>query len=140
MKIRAERAKEREDLNRRWQSEAPDATWASDSAPRIVKLLADARQSPAALRVLDCRQSICRFELHSAGGTHGEVMSLVHAARQLETETWVHPVAQPDGTWHMETFFPKEGYRLSGGGGRIGQVKQGPDSPGPQSQPHTEEG
>jgi hypothetical protein len=137
---RAERAAERAELDKRWQGEAPDAAWANDSGPRIAKVLADARQPPQALHAVDCRQSICRFELHSAGGTQGEVMALIHAARQLELETWVRPAQQPDGSWHMETFFPKQGYRLSGGGGRIGQVKQVPDSSDLPRQPSTEEG
>jgi len=55
-------------------------------------------------------------------------------------QTWVHPLQQSDGTWRMEVFFPKQGYRLSGGGGRIDELKQVKDSPDLHVPPSTEEG
>jgi hypothetical protein len=137
---RAERAREREELDRRWKQERADGAWANVSGERITQLLAKEALPSHALRAVDCRQSICRFELRSSTGTEKEVMALIHAARELELETWVHPQQQPDGTWGMEVFFPKQGYRLSGGGGRIDEMKQVTDSPDLHVPPSTEEG
>ncbi len=47
----------------------------------------------------------------------------LQAARDFEEETWIHPEKQDDGAWGTEVFFPKQGYRLSGGGGRATRVR-----------------
>jgi hypothetical protein len=43
---------------------------------------------------------------------------MVHAARDLETETWLmpEPSQEAPGSWDIEVYFPRTGYMLSGGG------------------------
>jgi hypothetical protein len=137
---RADRLRERDELGKRWTEEPRDSRWANEASARISDLLARAEQRSSALREVDCRQSICRFELQSATGTQKEAMALIAVARQFEPETWLRPYQQRNGSWRMEVFFPKQGYRLSGGGGRIGETRPVVNSPDLQSPISTEKG
>ena len=54
------------------------------------------------------------------GDSQQAVMSLIHA-RELHVETWLLPEGDPrSARYHIEVFLPRDGYRLSGGGGKIG--------------------
>lgn len=120
MEQRLERAHERYELLGRWNNEAPDASWSSQLSSRIHYLLGNENFSSDHLKEVDCRQTVCRFQLRTSNNTHAEVMKLIRVARDLGEETWVR--AEPHETApesHIEVFFPREGYRLSGGGGRI---------------------
>lgn len=125
-----ERATEREELGARFARESADATWTDESGRRVAELLAKSNLQSGALSAVDCRQTICRFVLASSSTRGGEVRGLIQAARDLDQQTWLHPEKQGDDTWRMEVFFPKDGYWLSGGGGRIDETKPVVDAPG----------
>jgi type IV secretory pathway VirB10-like protein len=124
-----ERQAEYAGLSARFSREAADGTWTNQSGSRVADQLARNQVQRSALQAIDCRQTICRFLLASSTDKQGEVGGLIQAARDLELETWLHPEKQADGTWRMEVFFPKEGYRLSAGGGRIDEIPQVVDAP-----------
>jgi hypothetical protein len=124
-----ERQAEYADLSERFNREAADGTWTNQSGSRVTEQLARNQLQKSALQAVDCRQTICRFLLASSTGKQGEVGGLIQTARDLELETWLHPEKQADGTWRMEVFFPKEGYRLSTGGGRIDEMPRVVDAP-----------
>jgi hypothetical protein len=124
-----ERVAERSGLMSRFSRETADATWTGDAGRRVVEQLARANLQSGALRAVDCRQTICRFVLASSTNTRREFGGLIQAARDFEEETWLHPEQQDDGTWRTEVFFPKQGYRLSGGGGRIDEARRAAGAP-----------
>jgi len=114
------RLDERAELSNRWDGETQDPGWTGEIEDRIRGLLSNAELQENLLKEVDCRESICRFQLATGENTHSEVMSLIHVARDLMEETWVR--AEPNeelGQSQIEVFFPKEGFRLSGGGGPI---------------------
>jgi len=122
-------ATKREELGARFARESADATWTDESGRRVAELLAKSNLQSGALSAVDCRQTICRFVLASSSTRGGEVRGLIQAARDLDQQTWLHPEKQGDDTWRMEVFFPKDGYRLSSGGGRIGETQPVVDAP-----------
>jgi hypothetical protein len=128
----SERVAEREELGSRFARETADAPWTVEAGRKVAELLARGNLPSGALRAVDCRQTICRFVLASSTNTTREVGGLLQAARDFEEETWIHPEKQGDGTWRTEVFFPKQGYRLSGGGGRIDEVKRATSEPDQQ--------
>lgn len=125
----SERAAEREELGRRYGRETANAPWTDEAGRKMAERLARGNLPSGALRAVDCRQTICRLVLSSSTNTTREVGGLLQAARDYEEETWIHPEKQDDGTWRTEVFFPKQGYRLSGGGGRIDEVKRAVNEP-----------
>jgi len=112
-------AQERVELEQRWTSEARDSSWTSQAASRVADLLAARSLNTAALREVDCRQTICRFSLRAQSSLDREVSGLVFASRDLTEETWLMPKATDQYGWELEVFFPKEGFKLSGGGGPV---------------------
>jgi hypothetical protein len=116
-----QRAAERKELNDRWQSQKEDRPWAAETKGRVQALLRKANLRPQALREVDCRETICRFSLHAETSLQKDVGNMIHAARDLERETWLmpEPSEQANGAWDIEVYFPRAGYMLSGGGGRI---------------------
>jgi hypothetical protein len=125
----SERVAEREELGSRFARETADAPWTDEAGRKVAELLARGNLPSGALRAVDCRQTICRFVLASSTNTTREVGGLLQAARDFEEETWIHPEKQDDGTWRTEVFFPKQGYRLSGGGGRIDEAERAAGEP-----------
>jgi hypothetical protein len=123
VEARLRRAAEREELDHRWASEAADPAWSTQVKHHMVELLAADGVSARALDDVDCRQTICRLKLTSSSERKSDVMSVIHAARELHVETWLLPEQdEARGTYGMEVFMPREGFRLSGGGGKIDQA------------------
>jgi len=88
----------------------------------IAGLLGIAKFSSDHLKEVDCRETVCRFQLRTSNNTQGEVMSLIQVARELGEETWVRAEPQDNEPQsQIEVFYPRDGYRLSGGGGRIAE-------------------
>jgi hypothetical protein len=120
---RLERARERQELATRWENERQDAAFARESEVRMAEILLERGLEPKALKELDCRETVCRFRLDAVTDLHKEVGELAKAARSLAPETWLLPEEVPDDParkYTIEVFFARPGYRLSGGGGRIG--------------------
>jgi hypothetical protein len=111
------RVAERNELSGRWTAEAKSSGWTEEANEKIRGLLAPAGLNVNAVTETDCRQTICRFNLSGTDGA--SALALIRVARQLHDETWVDHKQQSDGTWRIEVFFSKSGYRLSGGGGPI---------------------
>jgi hypothetical protein len=127
---RLERARERAELVGRWDGESKDAEWTRHELDRISTSLVRADLRYDQVQAVDCRETVCRFELKTTGETYGEVMQLIRTARGLDEQTWVR--AEPDetpSTSTIEVFMPREGYRLSSGGGRIGEPVRVYDDP-----------
>jgi hypothetical protein len=117
---RVERMQERSELLGRWNEEAKDPSWTARESSLIAGLLANAEFSRDHLKEIDCRETICRFQLQTSNNTYGEVMSLIGVAHELGDETWLRAEPQAkEPQSHIEIFVPRDGYRLSGGGGRI---------------------
>jgi hypothetical protein len=104
-------------LNARWSSQQTDPAWSKASEATIAKLLLDQGFSFEVMRELDCRQTICRFVLDAEDGPRA--LALLGVGRRVHDETWLDHTAQHDGSWTIEVFFSRPGYRLSGDGGRI---------------------
>jgi len=120
VEARLRRAAEREELDHRWASEAADPVWGTQVKNHMVELLAADGVSARALDDADCRQTICRLKLTSSSDRKSDVMSVIHAARELHVETWLLPEQdEARGTYGIEVFMPRDGFRLSGGGGKI---------------------
>lgn len=115
----AELDADRRDLGSRWSGEPSDRAWTSETAERIAVILHGKQLDPSAVKEVDCRRTICRFALTSPSPKHGDVMATISAARETDPETWTMPDAQANGSYNVDVFFPRKGYRLSGGGGRI---------------------
>jgi hypothetical protein len=90
----------------------------------MTTLLAQNGVDSSAFGAVACRETICRFSLKSKTGKKTEVQSLIHVARSLDDQTWLDPEEQEDGSFGMQVYYPREGYRLSGGGGKIGEPKE----------------
>jgi hypothetical protein len=84
-------------------------------------LLAENGVPPRALGQVDCRETICRLRLEAQSDEQQAVMALIRSARALHVETWLLPEEAEHGSgYFMDVFLPRDGYRLSGGGGQIG--------------------
>lgn len=119
---RLERAREQTELGTRWDREKPDTEWSRESEGKIKEILLQRGLDADALKQIDCRETICRFRLDAVTDLHKEVGELAKAARALGRESWLMPEeveGDPARRYTIEVFFPREGYRLSGGGGRI---------------------
>lgn len=104
-------------LTSRWQSQQADPAWSKESEAAIAKLLLDGGFAFEAMRELDCRETVCRFILDAEDGARA--LALLRIGRRVHDETWLDHTAQHDGSWSIEVFFARAGYRLSGDGGRI---------------------
>jgi hypothetical protein len=104
-------------LTSRWQSQQADPAWSKESEAAIAKLLLDGGFAFEAMRELDCRETVCRFMLDAEDGARA--LALLRIGRRVHDETWLDHTAQHDGSWSIEVFFARAGYRLSGEGGRI---------------------
>jgi hypothetical protein len=121
LEARLLRAQEHDELSRRLAPERPDPAWTASVEQRMHALLATNGVPVRALDAVDCRETICRLRLISEGVSQRAVMSVIHAARELHLETWLLPEEDPQSPrYHLDVFLPRDGYRLSGGGGRIG--------------------
>ena len=114
-------ANERKELHARWSTERVDRSWTRESSSRIASQLTVHSGSDTALLGVDCRETICRFELGSRDGAQSVVESLIRSVRSVHEETWLATGKDPSGVWRIEAFFPRDGYRLSSGGGPIEQ-------------------
>jgi hypothetical protein len=123
VEARLQRAAEREELSSRFEAEPHDAAWSAELQKKMTQLLAADGMSARALGKVDCRQTICRLNLTSASERNRDVMAMIHAARELHEETWLLP-EEDEGraTYSTEVYLPRDGYRLSGGGGRIDEA------------------
>jgi hypothetical protein len=138
---RLERAQERKELLVRWDKETQDQSWTREVSSHIEGLLGNAKFSSDHLKEVDCRETVCRFQLRTSNNTQGEVMSLIQVARELGEETWLRAEPQDNEPQsQIEVFYPRDGYRLSGGGGRIAEPPRvAPDLVGEPAQPTSPE-
>jgi hypothetical protein len=114
------RTQEREELRSRWNEEKRrDVPWSQSLTEGIIHGLVDNRVGEPASVDADCRETICRVILRSEGDSDREVMGVIRVARALHQETWLLAEDAEDGSYELELFLPRNGYRLSGGGGRI---------------------
>lgn len=104
-------------LASRWQSQQANPAWSKESAAAIAKLLLDGGFAFEAMREPDCLETICRFILDAEDGARA--LALLRIGRRVQDETWLDHTAERDGSWSIEVFFARAGYRLSGDGGRI---------------------
>lgn len=120
LESRLRRAQEHDELNARLAPERVDPTWTASVERRMQTLLADGGISSRALESVDCRETICRLRLASESDRQQAVMALIHSARALHPETWLLPESDERGSkYYMDVFLPRDGYRLSSGGGRV---------------------
>jgi hypothetical protein len=114
------RAQEHDELSRRFSSEQQDTKWAAEVEQQMQRLLHEGGISSRALQLVDCRQTICRLKLEAQSDRRASVMAVIHAARALHQETWLLPEEDEQGsTFFVEVFLPRDGYRLSSGGGKV---------------------
>jgi hypothetical protein len=111
------RAKERVELAHRWESQAKDAQWSNETEWKVQDLLDKAKLDVNAVSNVDCRATICRFELFAGDGE--TAFQVIKVARSANDDTWVDHHAAADDTWRIEVFASRSGYRLSGDGQRI---------------------
>lgn len=123
LETRLQRAAEREELSSRFEAEQHDAAWSAELQKKMTELLAADGMSARALGKVDCRQTICRLNLTSSSDRKRDVMAMIHAARELHEETWLLPEEdEARASYSTEVYLPRDGYRLSGGGGRIDEA------------------
>jgi hypothetical protein len=115
------RARERQELMGRFSSERASSDWTREVSDLVDTTLSESDLDELSLKEADCRQTVCKLGLRSHGSNEDEVMGLIHAVRSLHPETWLWPEQQSDGSWDIEAFLPREGYRLSAGGGRVSE-------------------
>jgi hypothetical protein len=115
-----ELASDRAVLTARWSNEMSDPSWRSVTAARLHTTLVERGVDPNAVTEIDCRATICRFALRTSSKMKADVDGLIQAARAIDEQTWTMPEEQ-DAGYSVEVFFPREGYRLSGDGGRVDQ-------------------
>lgn len=121
LEARLQRAQERDELNARWVSEPADSQWGTSVERRMQSLLSEHGLQSRSLSTVDCRQTICRLQLHAANESQKSVTALIAAARALHEETWVLPEEdEASSTYSVDVFMPRDGYRLSAGGGQVG--------------------
>ena len=113
-----ELASDRAELNARWSSEARDPSWRSVTEARLHATFLEHSVNPNSVTDVDCRATICRFTIHTSSKAKTDVDGLIRAARAIDEQTWTKPEEQDTG-YSINVFFPRDGYRLSGGGGRI---------------------
>jgi hypothetical protein len=120
VEARLTRAQEHDELSRRLSSEQQDPKWVAEVERQMQGLLRDGGVSSRALQLVDCRETICRLKLEAQSDRRASVMAVIHAARELHRETWLLPEEDEQGsTFFVEVFMPRDGYRLSSGGGKI---------------------
>jgi hypothetical protein len=120
LEARLQRAQERDELNARWVSEQADPQWGASVERRMHSLLSENGVLSRSLSTVDCRQTICRLQLRSANESQKSVTAVLAAARALHEETWVLPEEdEASSTYSVDVFMPRDGYRLSGGGGKV---------------------
>jgi hypothetical protein len=113
-----ELAKDRADLNSRLLHEMSDSSWRSETEARMRTTLMERGLDSNAVTDIDCRISICRFVVHTRSKADADVKALLEAARAVDAQTWTMPEEQEVG-YSIDVYFPRAGYRLSSGGGRV---------------------
>jgi hypothetical protein len=111
------RADERRMLDQRWAAQSTDTAWSASMTTKVQQALIDQQLPEGAARTVDCRKTICRLELATAGGENA--LKLIDAARSLHNETWVDHHEGEGDAWTLEVFVSHPEYRLSGDGGKI---------------------
>jgi hypothetical protein len=113
-----ELATDRAQLNARWSAEGRDSSWRAQTESRLRAIFTKRGLDARDVGEVDCRATICRFAVHTSSKTDPDVGNLIQAARAIDQQTWTMPEEHEVG-YSVEVYFPKEGYRLSSGGGRI---------------------
>lgn len=113
------RADERRMLQERWERQEPNPAAADAMHAAVKERLLARRLDGSALSDLDCKRTLCRFELSTRGAAGltpvSEVHELIRAARDLG-ETWVLATEPSPGLWRVEVFAPTEDHTLTGPG------------------------
>ena len=111
------REQEAKMLTGRWASQDHDADWSGRTAQAVATLLEESGFEQEVASEIDCRATLCRLVLQ--GNDDQEAVELLHVARGIHDETWLDHSETDEGSWGIEVFFSRPGYRLSGDGGRI---------------------
>jgi hypothetical protein len=113
------RVEEHATLSERFDRQEPNPQAVAPLQAAIEERLVDRSLPAGALAALECRRTLCRFELTSHG-TSGlspleEVHALIDTVRALG-ETWLRATEVGPDQWRVEAFAPTENHFLTGPG------------------------
>lgn len=114
-----ERVEEHSMLSERFDRQEPNPQAVAPLQAELEERLVGRNLPPNALAALDCRRTLCRFELTSQGRSGlsplAEVHALIDSVRDLG-ETWLRATEVGPDQWRVEAFAPTANHFLTGPG------------------------